>query len=81
MSALVRAVIDSSSRAGSMLKVSSSMSTKTGRAPCISTTFAVATHVKDGTITSSPGPMPSATSARCSAVVHDVVATACAAPV
>ena len=41
------------------------------------TTLAVATHVKAGTITSSPGPMPSAARPRCSAVVHDVVASAC----
>src|SRR5438067_12626426 len=34
----------------------------------------------DGQITSSPGPTPLATSARCSAVVHDVVATPYATP-
>ena len=44
------------------------------------TTLAVATHVNAGTITSSPGPIPSAASARWSAVVHEVVATPCATP-
>ena len=33
-----------------------------------------------GTITSSPGPSPSAATATCSAVVQELVATACAAP-
>src|SRR3982074_2811628 len=37
-------------------------------------------NVKDGTITSSPGPMPAVASARCRPVVHDVVAMPCFAP-
>src|SRR6516164_7452151 len=35
----------------------------------------------DGTMTSSPGPTPAATSARCRAVVQEETATACAAPI
>ncbi len=46
-----------------------------------STTFAVETQVKAGTITSSPGLRPRIATARCSAVVQEVVATACSAPV
>ena len=42
------------------------------RAPQWTTTLAVATQVKAGTITSSPGPIPAAISARCRAVVHEV---------
>ena len=62
------------------LKVSSSTSTSSGVAPASRIAFAVATWVSDGMATTSPGPTPAATSARCSAVVPEVVATACAAP-
>src|SRR3954454_19159342 len=34
----------------------------------------------DGTTTSSPGPIPSTTSARCRAVVQELTATPCSAP-
>src|SRR5678816_1419066 len=37
-------------------------------------------NVNDGTMTSSPGPMPAVASARCRPVVHEVVATPCFAP-
>src|SRR4029077_15309001 len=37
-------------------------------------------NVNDGTMTSSPGPMPAVASARCRPVVHDVVAMPCFAP-
>src|SRR5213594_3349015 len=37
-------------------------------------------NVNDGTMTSSPSPIPAATSARCRPVVHDVVAMPCFAP-
>src|SRR3954470_18495674 len=43
-------------------------------------TFAVAGQVTDVVITSSPGPIPSATSARCIAAVPDATASACSAP-
>src|SRR5712691_2361948 len=66
--------------AGSMFHVSASISANTGVAPAYSTAFAVAMNEYDGQITSPPGPTPLATSARCSAVVHDVVATPWAAP-
>src|SRR6185312_1784796 len=66
--------------AGSMFQVPSSISANTGVAPACITEFGVAMNVYDGQITSSPGPMPLAMSDRCSDVVHDVVATACAAP-
>ena len=64
-----------------MLNVSRSTSQKRGRAPMYSTTLAVETHVNAGTITSSPGLSPRIATARCSAVVHEVVATAWDAPV
>ncbi len=63
-----------------MLNVSRSTSQKTGVAPMYSTTLAVETHVKAGTITSSPGERPRTATARCRAVVHDVVAAACETP-
>ena len=43
--------------------------------------FTVAGHVKELVTTSSPGPIPAATSDRCSASVHDDVATAWGTPV
>jgi hypothetical protein len=77
----VRSVTSPASRSGSRLKLSSVTSQNTGVAPTYSTTFAVDTHVNAGTITSSPGPAPSAATPMWSAVVHDVVATACSTPV
>ena len=56
----VRGVTSDSSCATSRLKVARSMSQNTGVAPMYSTTFAVATQVKAGTMTSSPGSRPSA---------------------
>src|SRR5689334_6316951 len=53
------------------------MSAKTGFAPQYTTTLAVETQVKAGTITSSPGPMSSAARIRWSAVVQLVAAYAC----
>ena len=76
----VRSVTSDSICATSMLYVSRSTSQNTGVAPMSSTTFAVETHVNAGTITSSPGETPSAATMRCSALVHDVAATACGAP-
>src|SRR6266700_1872485 len=63
------------------LNVARSMSQNTGLAPKYSTTLAVDTHVKAGTITSSPGLTSNAATARCSAVVQELAATAWAAPV
>ena len=56
--------------------VAGSTSTSTGRAPASATTFAVAGNVYAGTITSSPGPIPSASTARWSAAVPEETATA-----
>ena len=58
MMAQVRGVIAASMRCGSMLWVCSSGSTGTGVAPACVTASQVAMKVLDGTITSSPGPMP-----------------------
>ena len=63
-----------------MLKVPGSTSTKTGRAPRYPSTSAVAVKVNGVVMTSSPGPMPSAHSARCSAPVQCETASACFAP-
>src|SRR3954468_23956068 len=60
-----------------MLSVSSLTSAKTGGAPQCTITFAVAGHVIDVVITSSPGPTPSATSDRCSAAVPEETARTC----
>ena len=58
-----------------MLYVTGSMSTNTGFAPANATLFAVAAKVKDGTITSSPGPIPRESKARCRAEVPEFTAT------
>src|SRR3954469_14764095 len=60
-----------------MFSVSSQTSAKTGVAPQCTITFAVAGHVSDVVITSSPGPTPSATSERWSAAVHEETASTC----
>ena len=70
----VRSLTASASASGSRLYVARSMSTKFGVAPWYSTTFAVEIQVKAGTITSSPGPSPSAATAKCRAVVPELVA-------
>ena len=56
------------------------MSQNTGTPPQCATIAAVATQVKAGTITSSPGFSPSALSATCSAAVPELTATPCAIP-
>src|SRR5690606_23047964 len=45
---------------------------RTGRAPTCSTTLAVAAKVRVGTMTSSPGPTPRATSATWRPAVHEL---------
>src|SRR6266851_9831531 len=81
MIALVRGVIAASRRSGSRLKVGSSMSTNTGRAPVNKMVLTDAMNVNELVITSSPGPIPCARRARCRPVVPDDVAIACLAPV
>ena len=76
MIARVRGVIAASIPAGSIVNVSGSMSTKTGRAPTWTIELTVALKVNETVMTSSPGPMPRPSSARCSAVVPELVATA-----
>ena len=78
-SALVRGVILLSIWLASMLRVSGSQSTSTGIPPRCSITAAVAVKVIGVVITSSPGPTPTASSARCSAAVHELTAIACLA--
>src|SRR5947207_10667298 len=62
-----------------MLRSSPRTSTKTGVAPAWTITFAVAGHVIGVVITSSPGPTPTASSARWSAAVPDATARTCSA--
>ena len=60
MIAFVRGVIAAAAARGSRLQVAGSMSANTGRAPHCQTALAVAMNVSEGTMTSSPGPTPSA---------------------
>ena len=80
MIALVRGVIAASIAAGAIVYVSGSMSTNTGVAPAYSIAATVATNVNGTVITSSPGPMPAASSARCSALVPELTPTASPSP-
>ena len=80
MIALVRGVMASSIRAGSMHHVSRSTSTGTGVAPVSATTFAETIKVKVGMRTSSPGPMFRDSNARCNAAVPLLHATPYEAP-
>src|SRR5262245_46526904 len=80
MTAFVRGVMQRSNERASMHHVSGSTSANTGVAPTYVTGAADAIHVLSGTTTSSPGPTSSATSERCSALVHDGSAIACATP-
>ena len=72
--------MNSSTRAGERLKVSRSMSQKSGRAPSRAIVPAVAKKVKGEVITSSPGPMPSAISASSSASVPEETPMPCSQP-
>ena len=76
MMALVRALTAEETEAGESVKVSGSMSANTGVAPVMATALAVAANVKEGTITSSPGPIPAASSPRCRAEVPELRAIA-----
>ena len=58
----------------SRLNVARSTSQKTGLRARYSTAFAVDIQVKAGTMTSSPGPSPSAATAMCKAVVQELAA-------
>jgi len=63
-----------------MHSVSGSMSTSTGVAPTCSITFTHAANVYVDVMTSAPGPIPSAASARCNAPVAEFTASPCCAP-
>ncbi len=63
-----------------MFNVSGSQSTSTGFAPKYATTSADAANVIVGTTISSPAATPMASSARWSAAVAELTATACRAP-
>src|SRR5229473_6268998 len=78
MTARVRRVTSRGISAGSRLNDRGSISANTGVAPTWQTEVAVAMKVIDGTITSSPGPMPSASSIAARAVVPLAKLTACA---
>ena len=75
MMAAVCGVTAASTASGSTQKYLASMSAKTGRAPVSATALAVAANVNDGTITSSPAPMPAASRPRCSPLVPELTAT------
>ena len=79
MIAFVRSVTRAAACAGSRLRSASRTSANTGVAPAWTITLPVAGHVIGLVITSSPGPMPSASSERCSAAVPDETARTCRA--
>ncbi len=76
----MRGVIAASSRAGSIVCVSARTSTNTGRAPTSRIASPVAMKVFATVTTSSPGPIPCARSASCSASVPFATAQACVVP-
>src|SRR5450756_108752 len=80
MIALVRSVILARTSSGSICHVSAQESTKTGVAPAYLIAFTDAMYVSVGTMTSSPGPIPRATSAKCKATVPFETAVAYLTP-
>ena len=76
MIARVRSEIAFATESGSRQNVLGSMSANTGVAPIRLTASAVAKKVNDGTITSSPGPIPSARRPSTSASVPEPTPTA-----
>src|SRR6186713_1754297 len=79
MIAFVRSLTSSATWSGSMLRSESRTSANTGVAPVWTMTFAVAGQVIGDVITSSPGPTPTASSARCKAAVPEATASTCSA--
>lgn len=67
----VRSVTAASTRRSSMLSVSGRMSTKTGVAPRSTKAVAVEEKVKEGMMTSSPGPTSASRAASSSAAVQE----------
>jgi hypothetical protein len=80
MTARVLAFIAALKLSGSIVRLLESMSEKTGTASRNATAFAVDGNVKDGTMTSSPGPMPAKAHAISKAAVPDGVSMAPALP-
>ena len=78
--ALVLSVRAAATAAGSMLKVTGSMSTNTGRAPVRQMVPAVAKNVYAGQITSSPAPTSRAMSATSRASVPELTPMAWSTP-
>ncbi len=76
----MRGVSAASIRSGSIVNVSGTTSTNTGRAPFIRIASPVAMNVFATVTTSSPGPTPYAFNARVSASVPFATPQACAAP-
>jgi hypothetical protein len=71
ITALVFGVINDSNFVSSMvISIGETISQKTGSAPTYLTAFTVATNVREGTITSSPFPIPKAHKAKCNAAVQ-----------
>jgi hypothetical protein len=70
---LVFGVIAASIAPAVMLPLSFSQSTNTGVAPHSATACTVAAWVMAGTMTSSPGPTPTSSHARCRDAMHDDV--------
>ncbi len=75
-SAAVRGVIAAATAAGSRFIVSGSTSASTGVAPVCKIALTVAQNVIGVVITSSPGPTPESTNARCSPAVQELSPTA-----
>ena len=75
MIAFVFALIFLATSLGSMHISLRDMSTNTGVAPTCLMTSTVLTHVYGTVITSSPGPIPNASSESCRAFVHELTAT------
>ena len=80
MTPRVRGVTRRSISSGSMLSVSGWTSARTGRAPTCSITFTEAAKVMGVVMTSSPGPIPSVTSAVWRPAVQELSASAPGAP-
>ena len=78
--AFVREVTAASTARGSMFAVRGSTSTKTGVPPAYSTALDEERKVRGVVMTSSPGPMPAASIARCNEAVQWTVATTAGTP-
>src|SRR5690606_37306568 len=81
MMARVRGVTACATSFSSRLQVSRRASTNTGVAPRSTTALAVLTKVKDGMMTSSPGPISASRTAISSACVHEDIKWAAGQPV